>query len=196
MRSLREKLGIAFLLLWAPLAIGIIGLLMVNHTVAMPSPTRLDRVEAALRTVAPDGHLVVHVIFAGCSCTDSLVDHLIARGADPSRREVVWFVGTMLPRHQPLGAAGYELRTPTAEELSAELDLKAAPLLFALRDGHLAYAGGYFALPAAVRPLDQQLLAALDDGEAADPLPVFGCAMDATLRRAVDPLGLQAVSRR
>jgi hypothetical protein len=179
----RQRAGRAFLALWVPAVVVVFGLLMVNHTVAMPSPTRLDRIEhALLRDADPGTDHVVHVIFADCSCTDLLVDHLAARGPEPGRVEVVWFVGPKKPRHAALSAAGFPLVTLHADDLAERLDLRAAPVLLAVHDGALAYAGGYFGTPAAVRPLDVGLLDAVARGERPDPLPVFGCAMDPALQ--------------
>ena len=59
-----------------------------------------------------------------------------------------------------------------------------------LIDGRLAWTGGYFDTPAANRPRDVAILAAVEDDRPLASKPVFGCAVSARLRRRLDPGGL------
>ncbi|MFZ5476536.1 MAG: hypothetical protein ACOZNI_07130 [Myxococcota bacterium] len=86
--------------------------------------------------------------------------------------------GTVDPA--PLAAAGYTLERVDAAAYAARFGLEAAPILVVLdAGGALAYAGGYYDVPAAVRALDVSLLDAVRGGERPAALPVFGCAIDA-----------------
>jgi len=183
----RASAGWAFLVVWLIGTTVGIGSLMVNHTVALPEPTRADRlIGVALATVGPDG--LFHVVPANCSCTDSLVDHLVLRGAQGE--EVVAFVGPRRPRHMGLEAAGYRVLSVSPDTVEAELGVVAAPVWLALESGDVRYAGGYYARPAAVEPKLLDTLAKLERGASVPPYPIFGCAVDANLARRLDPLGL------
>lgn len=188
---IRGWLGRAFLAIWAPLSVTVIGLLMVNHTVAMPSPSDLQRLRSGVDALRGDAErITIHVIYAGCSCTDRLIDHLIARGAGPGP-ELVFFVGQPLQRHLGLSEAGYQLVLTDDGALRDQLSIDAAPVLIEVAQGQLSYVGGYFRYPAAVRPLDVSLRHAVDAGQRPEPLPVFGCAVTPELAARLDPLGLQ-----
>ena len=134
---------------------------------------------------------VVHVISGSCSCTDRLLTHLQARGAAHGREETIVYVGEVEPRLQTLRARGYTVRTMARTELRRGLALDGAPVLVVADNAELAYVGGYFQYPAAVRPLDERLIAEVAAGHAPRALPVFGCAVDAQLARQRDPLGLR-----
>jgi len=188
----RARLGLLLLALWAPTTVAVVGLLMVNHTLAMPDPDDLGRLRRGLARLAPAAdRRVVHVIGAHCSCTDRLVDHLIARGASPDHPELVVFAGPMRPRHKPLGDAGYRIEHTTPEGLAEQLSIRAAPVLLIEDDGGLRYVGGYFRTPAAAVPVEERLVDAVWQGLAPAPLPIFGCAVEPALRAQLDPLGLQ-----
>lgn len=184
-----NTLGRVLLLVWVPLVMIVIGLLMVNHTIAMPSPDRPELLQAALLELDEGPDVTVHIIYANCSCTDLLVEHLISRRANPS--ELVLYVGEPRPSHTALSTSGFKVIRLLPGELETKLGLEAAPVLLALRGGTLAYAGGYFRYPAAVRPLDVSIVQRIDQGEAVKGLPIFGCAVSPRLQRQVDPLGLQ-----
>jgi hypothetical protein len=54
----------------------------------------------------------------------------------------------------------------------------------------MRYAGGYFNHPAALFPQDAGIHAELAQGATPKPLPVYGCAVSASLQKKVDPLGI------
>lgn len=182
----KERLGRALLVLWAPLAAAVVGLLMVNHTVAMPGPDDAALLTARLAELG-DGRRVVHVVAEGCSCTERLFRHLLERGGEG---EHLVYVGARSDRVALARDAGYTVQTTDPEGLARRWGLRAAPVLL-VGDGGLLHAGGYFRRPAALVPRAVEILAAIDAGERPQGLPVFGCAVEAGLRRAADPLGLQ-----
>lgn len=185
MAGRRDRLGRAVLLVWAPLAAAVVGLLMVNHTVAMPGPEDAELLNARLAELR-DG-AVVHVVAEGCSCTDRLFQHLVERGGEG---EHLLYVGSRSDRVELARAAGYVVESIHPEDLARRWGLRAAPVLLVGGRGVL-YAGGYFRRPAALVPRTEEILTAIDAGEPPPGLPVFGCAVETELRRAADPLGLQ-----
>lgn len=159
----------------------------------MPSPSDEDVLTAGVNALVASrrGRAVVHVIYKDCSCTAGLLDHLAERGPLRDASEVIVFVGDDPTREAQLTAAGFTWHSTDELRLEQELALVSAPVLIVTDNDTLRYAGGYYRLPAAVKPLDREILAQLDDGEAPSSLPVFGCAVNAELRAQLDPFGLQ-----
>lgn len=182
-------------MVWAPLTLVVTGALMVNHVIALPQPTETGAMIAAMSALGDtrgDSPLVVHVVADGCSCTDSLFDHLLSRGPRGDLDEVILFVGADPDRESAIRAAGYRLAVTDRAGLLAGYGLESAPILVVVEPpDRLRYIGGYYRFPAAVRPLDEQVLASLDAGTAHAPLPIFGCAVSERLAEQIDPLGLQ-----
>jgi hypothetical protein len=78
------------------------------------------------------------------------------------------------------------------DELEA-YHIAAAPLLVVLGpDGSVRYSGGYTEQKQgpAIRDLEILAAAARDERPSHSPLPVFGCAVAADLRRRLDPTGI------
>jgi hypothetical protein len=178
------------LAVWALVGLLGIGSLAVSHTVALPPPdeeTKITMAALSLRR-APDKAFVVHVIYAGCSCTQRLFYHLLKRGPRPGIDELVLFVGEDDARRKAAEARGFAFKTVSAEQLATRFGLESAPVLLVFdRKGAMRYVGGYFDGPAAAYPLDERVIA---QGAAASPLPVYGCAVSRKLQQAVDPLGI------
>lgn len=186
-------------MIWAPAALVVVALLMVNHVVAMPEPSDVERLQGAVVELLGgrlERRAVVHVIYAGCSCTDGLVAHLDERGPRPDADEVVLYVGADRERQARLAARGFRVEPLPRSALEQRFALQAAPILVVIEpDGVLTYVGGYYRYPAAVHALDQEVLASLDAGKAPEAFPIFGCAVDPALARQLDPLGLQELQR-
>lgn len=188
---MRRKIAALALVIWAPVTIVVTSLLMVNHTIAMPMPDDLRRLEQGVTEWLGRGDAVVHVLYANCSCTDRLVDHLVTRGPVLADREVVVFVGTPQPSHERLATVGFEWHEWSQSDLTERTGVEAAPVLLVRQHNRMDYVGGYFRYPAATRPLDEQIIADTAAGAPPKPLPIFGCAVSPRLRETVDPLGLQ-----
>jgi len=171
----------------------VIASLMINHTVAMPSPADEDVLTSGVNALVAQrrGRAVVHVIYKDCSCTSGLLDHLDQRGPLDDASEIILFVGEDPSREAQLTSRGFLWYTTDEARLEQELALVSAPVLIVMDNETLRYAGGYYRLPAAVKPLDREIFAQLDDDEAPKSLPVFGCAVNAELRAQLDPFGLQ-----
>ena len=185
--------GRALIVAWLALAMVGIASLGVSHTAPMPKPTPEQKLTAALLGLRerPRTPFLVHVIYAHCSCTERLFRHLVERRALPGLDETILFVGEDEAKRARARKAGFRFATVTQAELSTRYGLEVAPVLFAFtRDGRLAYAGGYFDRPAAVTALDERIVTDVQRGVAAEPLPVYGCAVSPALQKSVDPLGI------
>jgi hypothetical protein len=159
----------------------------------MPSPNDEATVSNAALGLRRDSSadFIVHVIYAGCSCTQRLFTHLVERGPFPGARELIVFVGEDSAKRRRAEQAGFSFRTSTQQEIVARFGLEVAPVMLAFdRAGKLRYIGGYFDRPAAISALDVRIRDRMLAGAAIDPLPVFGCAVSPRLQKSVDPLGI------
>jgi hypothetical protein len=192
-RIRKDWIGKALLAGWIIVTLTGIASLSVSHMAAMPEPDEEALLTRAMLALRRDSTRIflVHVIYAGCSCTDRLFAHLLERGPFPGTEEIVLFVGEDGLKRQSVERAGFAFATVSAEELAARYGLEAAPVLVAFdAAGRLRYAGGYYAHPSTLSPLDQSIHAQLAKDATPRPLPVFGCAVSARLQQAVDPLGI------
>jgi protein SCO1/2 len=179
----------AALAVWAVVVIAIAAQLAVGHAGALPGPRDRAALVAATSAVAqPGARQAIHVIPARCSCTRLLVSHLARRGPRPGWAETVIVAGGIDPA--PLRAAGFAVHAVAPSWPGEVARLDAAPVVTVLIDGRLAWTGGYFDTPAANRPRDVAILAAVEDDRPLAGKPVFGCAVSAGLRRRLDPGGL------
>jgi hypothetical protein len=190
MKGLAGKLLLAG---WAVLTLLAIGSLAVSHTAAMPEPARGAQLAAAALALRQDASrpFLVHVISARCSCTERLFAHLMERGPFPGTGELVLFVGEDPSKQAAAARVGFRYRALSAAELSGRFELEAAPVLLAFdAAGRMRYVGGYFRHPSAIFPQDASIHAQLARGATPAPLPVYGCAVSASLQKKVDPLGI------
>jgi hypothetical protein len=191
--SKRSGLGKALLAGWALVVLIGLASMSLGHMAAMPEPGdegRLVRELRALR-VDPDRGFVVHVIYAGCSCTSRLFTHLTQRPRFADADEIVLFVGDDPAKRSAAERAGLRFTTTSPAVLAERYGIEAAPLLVAFdAAGRLRYAGGYYNHPSTIFPLDEKIHAQLAQGGAPAPLPLFGCAVSARLQASVDPLGI------
>jgi len=186
-------LGKSLLAGWAVVTMLGLASMSLGHMAAMPEPddqARLTRELLALRREAGRGFFV-HVIYAGCSCTERLFTHLIARARFADADELVLFVGEDPAKRRAAERAGLRFTTASPAELAARFGMEAAPVLIAFdAAGRLRYLGGYYNHPSTIFPLDEKIHAQLAQGAAPAPLPVFGCAVSPRLQESVDPLGI------
>lgn len=187
----RGWLGKALLGAWAAVVLLGLASMSLGHMAAMPEPGdegRLVRELRALRVDADRG-FVVHVIYAGCSCTARLFAHLVQRARFADADEIVLFVGDDPAKRRAAESAGLRFATASPAVLAERYGIEAAPLLVAFdAAGRLRYLGGYYNHPSTVFPLDEKIHAQLAQGAAPAPLPVFGCAVSPRLQESVDPL--------
>jgi hypothetical protein len=167
--------------------------LSLEHMASLPEPddeALLSRAMLGLRR-NPGKDFLVHVIYAECSCSRALLGHLIARHPFRGAEEAVLFAGANPIKQRDLAErAGFAFTTVSARELAPRFGLEAAPVLIVFDSkGRLRYAGGYYAHPAAITPLDERIYAKLATGAEVEPLPVFGCAVSLRLQKSLDPIG-------
>jgi len=118
-------------------------------------------------------------------------DHLLAAPRPAGVAERVLLVGRDEALASDLARAGLGVVFVTPEELASRFRIEAAPLLVVSdpRDT-VRYAGGYTDRKQSLAVRDLELIAAARAGRARDPLPLYGCAVSASLRSTVNPLGL------
>jgi hypothetical protein len=133
---------------------------------------------------------IVHVLVAGCECSQAVAEHLVGRGADRSEREQVWIVGEFGSLRERLARAGYRTYAASADQIRETLGIEAAPLLLIYERGGAAvlYAGGY-SPQRPTRPEDVRVAAivsAARAGKSPTPFPVYRCVDETRPRGRVN----------
>lgn len=183
--------------LWGILAFVVTGSLASAHEYTLPHPERSDpQLNAALaaqRTPADAGRFsVAHVMYAACSCSQNIIDHLEQRGARKDVAELVVLVGQDAELSARVTRAGYRLDNIEPAELKQKYALEAAPLLIiADARGQIAYMGGYTTQKQGLDIRDTVLIDELLAGKHTIELPLLGCAVSRALQRVLDPFGLK-----
>ena len=182
--------------LWLVAMIGLGGLLLARHMVALPAPDRGDpTLAAAVAARASRGSwFAVHILYRPCPCSGRIVRHLLASDRPADLREHVVLVDDVAREDdvvRDLRAHGFTVELATPAELAARWHDEAAPLLVvADPEGAVRYAGGYGRHKQAPQIEDLAIISDLRADQGRGALPVFGCATSARLARQVDPLGL------
>lgn len=190
----REWIGRSLLVGWAVLTIVVLALLGIAHSASLPRPRDEAHLADALLKLRrhSGGKFLVHVIYSECSCSRTLLTHLVRRQALPGNEELILFIGSGNTQLELAKRSGFECVTISATQLVTRFGLEAAPVLVILDSaGRLRYAGGYYDNPATITPLDEKIFRELGSRSTIEPLPVFGCAVSAGLQKALDPLRVE-----
>jgi len=191
MRTYAQRLLLG---LWAAAMLLIGSYLLAPHLVALPAPGEIDPglragIARVLRETEPGRWLALHVLYDSCGCSERVLQHLVGRKALPDVSERVVYVGAQGGPRGPLLGAGFSYEQLDAEGLRSRYHVEAAPLLIvADGGGRVRYVGGYTARKRGPEIRDVDIVRRVQGGEAVAPLPVFGCAVSAALRSALDPL--------
>lgn len=200
----REGAARAVLITWALALLCGGSYLLAPHLLTLPIPTAADpRLGALVLPGAPAevpaahrGLQAVHILYSACKCSQQVLEHLLARGARPELwSERILLVGL---REVPDGGAalraraaarGFRVDEVTAGELRSRYHIEAAPLLLVAEGGgRIHYLGGYSDRKRGPVIRDLEIAAALTRGASPRALPVFGCAVSASLQATLDPL--------
>jgi hypothetical protein len=189
------------LLLGAWIAAGTIGgaTLVVGHSFALP------RSAAASPTVTPpraDGRppiagtapwSTLHVLYAGCRCSEAIFAHLFQRGTIAGTTERIVLVATGSEEATAAAylaratAAGFAVETVKPDDLVRHFGVEAAPLLVvADPSGRIRYAGGYTDRKQHLELGDETIIAELMGGRASTELPLLASAVSRRLQDALD----------
>lgn len=168
---------------------------MASHLVSMPTPQNVENFIKKIKNnyYKNDGRaVIVHTIYEKCSCTNSLLKHLVERGLQASSHEVVFVIGSRAPFETELSAKGFSVFKMKQQDFVKEFGIEAAPLLTLINSkGDLMYMGGYFKTSEARISTDQDIIQrALIEGQPYKPLPLYGCAVSDRLQKYIDPFRL------
>lgn len=135
----------------------------------------------------------VHILAAGCGCSNKVAQHLVARGPIAGLHESVLLVGSDPRIGDLLRGSRLALQIITAVEAEERYHLDGAPWLVMIDpDDSIRYAGGYSRdRNAADGYQDAAIWNAVSSGRSFGSLPAFGCAVSHRLRTTIDPLGLK-----
>lgn len=193
-------LGRAGFAVWATVSVGLVGMLMAGHLIALPHPEPTDpAVAAALgRVERTRGQwLAVHVLYEACGCSKRVLHRILDGAPRTDADELIVLVSekpsTRLKNRAD--ARGHRMVQVTPPELWTRFRMESAPMLALLSPaGDVAYLGGYTDRKRGPDIRTDALLAAVKAGERPRALPVYGCAVSATLQSKVDPLGLKTAA--
>lgn len=142
---------------------------------------------------------VLHFVTPACSCSNSIIDHLLDRGPLPAQdaQEMVYVIdGGESLWSQRLSEKGFRVQAISTERLEKDYadSLRGVPLLVIFdRTQTVRYAGGY--TDQQITPFSKidvkSFLDNVRDGEALVALPVKGCAVSQKYQKILDPLGLK-----
>jgi hypothetical protein len=199
---MRNTLIYGGIVVWAAACVLVGTYLLASHLLTMPAPAPTDPVLHRGITAHRGAHqrdrwLVLHVVYDECGCSQRVLDHLLAdrRPTDVAERIV------LVTEHRAQRAAwiaaipahGFELDVVTPEQLVADYDIEAAPMMVIVDpQDTVRYVGGYTSRKQASDVRDLAVIAAVQRGEVVEPLPTFGCAIGRALNSRLDPLGIRA----
>ena len=189
--------ALAAFALWAGAATLIGASLMVGHWTTLPKPpahdSQMTAAVATLRASRDDGRwMAVHVLYTSCRCSQRIFDHVVARPRVGGVAEKLVLIEHDAKLEQRARAAGLSVEVVTQRQLSERFNLVAAPVLVVVDGGGtVRYLGGYTDRKQGPDIRDVAIIEDLVAGQAADALPLFGCAVSQQLQRVLDPLGIK-----
>jgi hypothetical protein len=196
--QLRRARQLAFWL-WAPAALCLCASLLVGHwvTLPVPAPDAPDLVAglAELRTEHGDrdAWMAVHVLYAACSCSRRVVDHLVDDPRPDGVRDKILLVGSTPEIEQRLASSTATIIRTTPTELAEHYEIESAPMLVVVDPaGVVRYRGGYTERKQSLAIQDIAIIERLRDDDTVGELPLYGCAVSKRLQNLLDPLGLRA----
>ena len=169
--------------------------LMARHLVALPAPESTPTLISSLGALRQDPAprwMLVHVIYGPCPCSGRIVDHLLARRAQPGVAEHVLLTQDEGRFGSRLSQRGFIVHLLTPDELDDRFKISSSPLLLILDPtDQPRYIGGYTAQKQGPAPQDLLLLASAQAGQGLPSLPILGCAVSARLRSLLNPMNLR-----
>lgn len=181
----------AILVVWALTVSVPITFLMAGHL--LPLPTRAVMPSTVLSGSNEGRWQAVHILVAGCPCSEFVAKYLVQRGLRQDLDEQVWVIGGPATWELPLEKAGFSVQHHEAEQVATQLGIQGGPWLRLISPaGVVAYSGGY----APQRPgrstdiCDLAVWKAVSRGQTVKAYPAFGCAASTWLQHTIDPWGL------
>src|ERR1700722_2207231 len=136
--------SLAVLLVWTVAVSVPITLLTAGHVLPLPEPVRGDGQSAGDLRTNHGRWQAVHILVAGCPCSEFVANYLAGRGARRELDEQVWLVGGVATWEEPLKKSGFEVQHRDAESVAAQLGIQGGPWLRLIAPaGWVAYSGGY-----------------------------------------------------
>lgn len=192
-----HRVGQAVFWLWIPAASLVAATLMTGHWATLPSPAaddeRLHTALAELRTPEEQADwMVVHVLYAACTCSGRVVDHLLADPRPAGVVETILWVGSVPELDARVEAGPFAVVHVRPEELELRFAIEGAPLFFVVDpEGNVRYHGGYTDRKQGLAIRDVEIIERVRASDDVTSLPLFGCPTSDRLRDLLDPFGLR-----
>jgi hypothetical protein len=185
MKMDKNTFGHIFIVLWALLVLSVFLFVMPNHFLALRSDrneinlTKLSHI-LFVKDSSGMNNKVVHIISESCSCTNSMVRHLISRGPNKNSNEYILFVGGQTSLLSELLKAGFRVHQISRLEITNDIKIKASPALLVLdskKNDSIQYFGGYYKTSSLLNPEDENILSKLNHDEKVQAYPIYGCSL-------------------
>jgi hypothetical protein len=179
--------------LWVPTGLVLGASLLAPHWTTLPMPAQddADLVAALERLRTPgdeDAWMAVHVLYAACSCSGRVVDHLARAPRPQDLVDKVLLVGTTPAIEARLSESSMTIVRTTPDELAERFAIEGAPMLLVVDPkGVIRYRGGYTERKQSFAIHDLDIIARLRADDVVATLPLFGCAVSDELRALLDP---------
>jgi hypothetical protein len=175
---------------WTAAVVVIGGVLMSYH---QPFVTPDARILSLGSTSQRGRWRALHIVSGSCVCSRRVMEHLLQRRPQAGLvEEILMIEGSEIPLAgtasllNKLEAAGYTVSRLAAEAIPESSGLHGVPvLIYATPENKLAYLGGY----GKAGDQDVAIYRQVRRGDAAEPLPVLGCAVGNRVRGRADPVG-------
>jgi hypothetical protein len=194
LRGLGQPLARLGLAIWFVLLVGVCATLLGRHLIALPRPPNdvaLAQAMSSLRGVGGGGWMTVHVLYAECTCSLLVAEHVLAGPRPAGVTERILLIGHDAGLETRFASEGFPVAVVTEDEAATRFHVVAAPALVILApDDTVRYVGGYTERKQGPDPKDLAIVADARAGKDVSPLPIFGCAVSARLRASLNPLGL------
>ena len=180
------------LVAWFALSSIVVSTLMVGHWVPLPQPDRKGAWAALAGLRSTDAPLlVVHVLYADCSCSRRIFDHLVDSDRPARAEEVVLLVGQAPEFASQATAKGIRIHRIESQALKTDFGIESAPLLAVLSSRNVEYIGGYTERKQGPAIQDVAIIERIGDHLETEELPLFGCGVSAQLQALLDPLHIK-----
>jgi hypothetical protein len=197
--AIARRLGQVLFIAWIPVAATVGASLMSGHWTTLPTPAaeddRLPLALAELRsTDDPPAWMIVHVLYAACSCSGRVVEHLLVDPRPPGLDEKILWIGSEPQLDARVEAGPMPIVHLTPQELDDRFAIEGAPLLLVVDpQGVIRYRGGYTDRKQSLAIRDIEIIERLRSEAEVTSLPLFGCAVSDRLRDLLDPFGVRRI---
>lgn len=193
-----NKLKWLLLICWVTGISAVVGYMHSWHLVDL-SPKNQSKISIESFSSDVKNFGVIHFLTPACSCSQSILDHLLKRAPidiERAKEAVVLFDDSKDQMKSKLLKNGYQVFSLDSKEINKENEgaIRGVPLLVIYdKDKITKYVGGYS--DKAITPFTEinisEYLKSIEMGKKLATNPVIGCAVSNEYKKLLDPFGLK-----